>query len=217
MSIKVLLADDHGIVRAGLRLLLESDRDLTVVGEATNGREAIREVARLRPDVVVLDISMPELNGIEATQQIRTEYPGTQIVILSMYASREHIYRALQAGARGYVLKDSVGSELLEAIRAVYVGQRHLSRKIADTLIDDYLAQRTEQDMVNPLAQLSERQREILQLVAEGKSSVEIAEMLTLSPKTVETYRSRLMQKLGLADLSSLIKFAIQHGLITLD
>ena len=203
MSIKVLLADDHGIVRAGLRLLLESDRELTVVGEATNGREAVREVTRLRPDVVVLDISMPELNGIEATQQIRTEYPGTQIVILSMYASREHIYRALQAGARGYVLKDSVGSELIEAIRAVCSGQRHLSRKISDTLIDDYLAQRTEKDMVNPLAQLSERQREILQLVAEGKSSVEIAELLTLSPKTVETYRSRLMQKLGLADLSS--------------
>lgn len=217
MSIKVLLADDHGVVRAGIRLLLESDRDLTVVGEATNGREAIREAARHRPDVVVLDIAMPELNGIDAAQQIRTEYPETQVVILSMYATREHIYRALQAGARGYILKESVGSELIEAIHAAYVGQRHLSRKISDMLIDDYLAQRTEQGMTNPLAQLSDRQREILQLVAEGKSSAEIAEMLALSPKTVETYRSRLMQKLGLTDLSSLIKFAIQHGLIALE
>jgi DNA-binding NarL/FixJ family response regulator len=217
MTIKIILADDHGIVRAGLQLLISAQADLVVVGEVANGRDAVREVARLRPDVAVIDIAMPDLNGIEATRQIHEAWPAMQIIILSMYATRDHVYHALQAGARGYVLKESAGDELIEAIHTVYAGRRHLSQKITDELLDDYLEQPAQKEKVSPLAQLSGREREVLQLVVEGQSSAEIAETLFLSPKTVETYRSRLMQKLALADVPSLVKFAIQQGIIALD
>ena len=217
MTIKVLLADDHGIVRAGLRLLIESQPGLVVVGEAANGRAAVADALQFHPDVAILDIAMPELNGIEATRQICEASPDIQVIILSMYATREHVYQALRAGARGYVLKEAAGTELIEAIRAVSTGRRHLSRKVADELIDEYLEQGTWIEREKPLEQLSLREREVLQLVAEGKSSSEIGEQLFLSPKTVETYRSRLMQKLELENLSTLIKFAIRHGIISLD
>ncbi|MFN8491561.1 MAG: response regulator transcription factor [Caldilineaceae bacterium] len=216
MPISIFLADDHGVLRAGLRLLLEAQPDFKVVGEATDGREAVRKVSQLAPDVVVLDIGMPELNGIEATRQICEKCPKTQIVILSMHAASEHIFQALQAGARGYVMKAAVSEELILAIRAVHRGERHLSRKVADELISDYLAQRTRSEQANPLLQLNTHEREIIQLVAEGKSSAAIAEMLALSTKTVETYRCRVMQKLNLSDLPSLVKFAIQNGLTSL-
>ncbi|MFN8491562.1 MAG: response regulator transcription factor [Caldilineaceae bacterium] len=216
MSINVFLADDHGVMRAGLRLLLESQPDLKVMGEADNGRQAVREINQRRPDVAILDIGMPELNGIEAARQINENGVKTRMIILSMYASSEHIFQALQAGALGYVLKCSAGEELIEATRAVHHGQRHLSRKISDELIADYLFQRAKLEQPNPLAQLSLREREIIQLVTEGKSSATIGEMLALSTKTVETYRSRLMQKLNLNDLPSLVKFAIQFGITTL-
>ncbi len=217
MTIKILLADDHGIVRAGLHLLIAAQADLTVVGEVANGRDAVREVVRLHPDVAVLDIAMPDLNGIEATRQIHAAWPATQIIILSMYATRDHIYHALQAGARGYVLKEAAGDELIEAIHTVYAGRRHLSPKITDELLDNYLEQPAPGEKVNLLAQLSSREREVLQLVVEGQTSAAIAQTLFLSTKTVETYRSRLMQKLGLSDLPSLVKFAIQQGVISLD
>jgi DNA-binding NarL/FixJ family response regulator len=177
--IKVLLADDHAVVRDGLRVLLEAQSDISVVGDVANGREAVRFVLQQHPDVVVLDIAMPELNGIEATQQIHDASPSTQVLILSMHSTTEHIFRALQAGARGYLLKESAGTEVLD--------------------------------------NLSPRERQILQLVVEGKSSAEAAAMLFLSPKTVDTYRSRMMQKLGIGDLASLVKFAIQHGVTQLD
>jgi DNA-binding NarL/FixJ family response regulator len=214
MTITVLLADDHGVVRAGLRFLLESQPGLSVVGEATNGHEAVRIAASLRPQVAVVDIAMPELNGIEATHQIRAECPATQVVILSMYADPEHTYRALRAGARGYVWKEAAGDELIEAVRAVQAGRRYLSPKIADQFIDEYLVQRTQLERENPLEQLSARERAVLQLVAEGKTSPEIAERLSLSPKTVDTYRSRIMQKLGIDDLPHLVLFALRHGII---
>lgn len=217
MTIKIVLADDHGVVRAGLHLLIESQPDLSVIGQVANGRDAVRAVVQLRPDVAVIDIAMPDLNGIEAARQIHKEWPTTQIIILSMYATREHIYHALKAGARGYVLKEAAGDELIEAIRTVATGQRHLSRKIADDLVDDYLAQPALGEKLSPLEQLSAREREVLQLVAEGKSSAEIADLLFLSPKTVSTYRSRLMQKLMLPDLPSLIRFAIQAGIIAVE
>jgi DNA-binding NarL/FixJ family response regulator len=217
MTIRIFLADDHGLVRAGLRLLLETQPDLSVIGEAADGRQAVYEVARLRPDIAVLDITMPALNGIEALRRIRTECPGVGIIILSMHNTHQHIYRALKAGARGYVLKEAAGDELIEAIRTVYAGGRHLSPKISDELIEDYLAQHGPGEMENPIERLSSREREILQLVAEGKTSLVIANLLALSPKTVETYRSRLMQKLALNDLASLVKFAIQQGLVTLE
>jgi DNA-binding NarL/FixJ family response regulator len=216
MTIRVFLADDHDVVRDGLRFILEAQGDINVIGDAADGRQAVCEVEQLHPDVVVMDIAMPELNGIEVTHQIQETCPSTQVVILSMYSTPEHIFRALQAGARGYLLKESAGQEVVNAVRAVHCGRRYLSQRIAETVIDDYVHQRQSAMDRSPLQRLSPREREILQLVVEGKSSAEIAEKLFLSPKTVETYRSRLMQKLGLENLPSLVKFAIQHGLTPL-
>ncbi len=217
MSIKVFLADDHAVVRDGLRYILEAQAGITVVGEAANGLDAVAEVRKLKPDVVVMDIAMPGLNGIEATRQIRTELPKTQVVILSVYSSSEHIYRALKAGARGYLLKESAGAEVVMAVRTVHAGRRYLCEKIANTMIDTYIEQREAAEAESPLERLSIREREVLQLVVEGKSSKEIANIVHLSPKSVETYRSRLMQKLDVHDLPSLVKFAIQHGLTSLE
>ncbi len=212
--IRIVLADDHAVVRDGLRVLLQAQPDIEVVGDAANGREAMRLTQQLHPDVVVMDIAMPELNGIEATLQIHDVAPATQVLILSMHSTTEHIFRALQAGARGYLLKDSAGAEVVDAVRVVHAGRRYLSPKIASTVIDDYISER---QRASPLDSLSRRERQILQLVAEGKSSAEAAAMLFLSPKTVDTYRSRMMQKLGIADVPSLVKFAIQHGVTQLD
>lgn len=215
MSITVFLADDHTIVRDGLRYLLEAQQGIRVVGEASDGREAIRKVKNLRPDIVIMDIFMTELNGIEATGQICRECPSTRVIMLSMQSSSESIVRALKAGASGYLLKESAGRELVTAIHEVRAGRRYLSPKVSDQVIGAYL-NRTE-DIRDPLASLSRREREVLQLVVEGKTSAEIADTLFLSVKTIETYRSRLMKKLGIRDIPALIKFAIQHGLTSLD
>jgi len=214
MTIDVFIADDHSVVRDGLRFLLEADGDIRVVGGAGNGRDAVQAVQRLAPDVVLMDVAMPELNGIEATLRVRESCPRTAVLILSMHSSTEHIFRALQAGAKGYLLKDSAGAEVVDAVRVVHAGQRYLSQKIAAAVIDDYIAERRR---ASPLESLSPRERHILQLVAEGRSSAEVAAMLFLSPKTVETYRSRMMQKLGVSDVPGLVKFAIQHGVIPLE
>ena len=217
MSITVLLADDHAVLRDGLRLLLEAQHDIRVIADAANGRDAVRQVVKLCPDVVIMDIAMPELNGIEATRQIREVCPTAQVIILSIYSTSEHIFQALQAGARGYLLKESAGIEVVNAVRAVHAGQRYLSQKISDRVVDDYIMQRKAVEAKSPLVNLSPREREILQLVVEGKSSSEIAEVMYLSTKTVETYRSRLMKKLGVRDITSLIKFAVQQGLTPLE
>lgn len=211
--IRVFLADDHAIVRDGLRFLLEAQPDMQVVGQSDNGRDAVRQIAELKPDVAVLDVTMPELNGIEATRQIVQTSPLTQVIILSIHSTSEHVLRALQAGAAGYLLKESAGIEVALAVRAVYQRNHYLSRQLSQQAIQDYIEQ---QQMPDPLAALSAREREVLQLVVEGRSSAEIAEMLALSPKTVETYRSRLMTKLGIADLPGLVKFAVLHGLTPL-
>ena len=213
MPTHVLLANDHAVVRDGLRALLEAHPDLRVVGDAANGREAVKQVERLRPEVVVMDIGMPELNGIEAAVQIRRLFPATQVVILSVHKTSEHIFRALKAGAMGYVLKESAGQEVVSAIRAVQAGRRYLSEKITDTVAREFVRLGGSTPEQGPLESLSEREREVLQLVAEGHSSTEIAANLSLSVKTVETYRSRLMEKLNLHDLPSLIRFTIAHGL----
>ncbi len=217
MTISVLLADDHAIVRDGLKLLLESRPEIRVVGEATNGRDAVKQAARLRPDIVIMDIAMPELNGIEAASQIRENCPSSKVIILSMHSSTEHIYRSLKAGARGYLLKESAGVEVVNAVNAVYNGGRYLSQKISDRVIEGYLDRHDAKETEDPLERLSPRELEILQLVAEGKSSADIAGIIFLSPKTVETYRSRLMQKLNVTDIPGLVKFAIRHGLTTLE
>lgn len=217
MTITVFLADDHGVVRDGLRLLLNAHPTLQVIGEAANGREAVRQVLKLRPQIAILDLAMPDLNGIEATRQIHESCPNTQVIVLSMYASSEHIYHALKAGARGYVLKEAAADELVNAVHTVHAGHRFLNQKVSDELISDYLGNHTILTQSSPLAQLTDREREVLQLVVEGKTSSEISELIAISPKTVDTYRSRLMQKLGIKDLPALVKFAIQHGITSLE
>ena len=217
MKISVLLADDHAIVRDGLRMILETQADIQVLDTVANGRQAVRQVRKLKPDVVVMDISMPELNGIEAARQILAENPQIRVVILSMHATPEYIFRTLEAGALGYLLKESASLEVADVVRAAYAGQRYLSTRISNTLVDEYLQLHKKIPTRNILDTLSEREREVLQLVVEGKSSAEIAECLSLSRKTVETYRSRIMGKLGVEDLPGLVKFAIQHGVIQLD
>jgi DNA-binding NarL/FixJ family response regulator len=212
MTIKVFIADDHTIVCDGLRALLETQPDMEVVGTANDGREALQLIGRLEPDVAIMDIAMTELNGIEATRTISQRHPGTRVLVLSMYSSAEHVHRALQAGAKGYLLKTSAGKEVIHAVRAVYSGTRYLSQKIADTVIDDYVGGHRR---ASPLDELSSRERQVLQLLAEGKSGAVIAQMLSLSPRTVETYRRRMMQKLNVSDFSALIKFAIQQGITT--
>lgn len=217
MKIKVLLVDDHATVREGLRFLLEAQADITVIGLAVNGREAVDQVRQLRPDVVVIDIAMPKLNGIEATQRIKTEFPDVQVVILSMYSSSDQIFRALQAGANGYLLKETAGLEIAAAVRAIHAGQRYLSAEVSDKLIEEYVQQRIRDESINPLMQLSPREREVLQLVVEGQSSAEIADLLSLSCRSVETYRRRMMKKLGIDNLPNLVRFAICHGLTPLE
>ncbi len=217
MTVKVLIADDHAVVRDGLRALLEAHPEITVVGDASDGRQAVSQVFSLNPDVVIMDISMPDLNGIEATRQLLERNPQQKIIILSILGTSEHVFRALQAGARGYLLKESAGREVVEAVLAVAEGKRYLSQPIAETLVADYVRQRELAAEKSPLELLSAREREILKLVLEGKSSAEIGKQLFLSAKTVETYRSRMMRKLGVSDLPGLVKFAIQHGLISLN
>jgi DNA-binding NarL/FixJ family response regulator len=216
MTIRVLLADDHAIVRDGLRALLQGHSDFTVVGEAATGREAVLKTMGLKPDVVVMDIAMPELNGIEAVRAIRERGVAAPVVILSMHGTAEHIYRSLQAGAKGFVMKESAGKEVVKAILTVHAGRRYLSEQVSEKMVDDYIQLRKSFSRKSPLEKLSLREREVLQMVSEGKTSAKIAAILHLSPKSVDTYRSRLMQKLGITDLAGLVKFAIQHGITPL-
>jgi len=215
--IRVLIADDHAVLRDGLRYLLGAQADIEVVGDAGDGREAVRRAADLEPDVALVDVAMPGLNGVEATRQIAEVCAGTKVVMLSMHSTTEHVLSALEAGARGYVLKESAGAELVNAVRMVHSGHRYLSPSLSDLVIDHALRSRQSGAYASPLDLLSPREREVLQLVAEGRSSAEIAESLSLSPKTVDTYRSRLMRKLDISDVPGLVKFALQHRVITLD
>jgi len=197
--------------------MLESQDDIDVIGDAGNGHDAVDQAAQLCPDVAIVDIAMPELDGIDVTRKILKACTSTQVVILSMYSTSEHILQALRAGALGYVLKESAGTEVISAIRAVHAGHRYLSEKILETVVDDYLNQIETVKAESPLARLSLREREIMQLVMEGRSSTEIAHILYISPKTVETYRSRLMKKLDVSDLIGLIRFGIRYGLASLE
>jgi len=212
-AIRVFLADDHAVVRDGLRFLLQAQPDIDVVGDAADGHAALEQITRLQPDVAVLDIAMPLFNGIEVAEQIRFRDLLTRVIILSMYATGEYVFHALRAGALGYLLKESAGVEVIQAVRAVYAGQRYLSQKISDQIINDYLQTCAVVSDRDVLSQLNLREREILSLVVEGKSSAEIAKLMSLSPKTVETYRSRLMDKLGIDNLPDLVRFAIRSGL----
>jgi DNA-binding NarL/FixJ family response regulator len=213
MKIRILIADDHAVVAEGLRSLINAQTDMEVVGLAGNGREAVRLTLEKQPDMVVMDNAMPELNGIEAARVISVRCAHTRVVMLSMHSTSVHVHRALQAGAGGYVLKESVGRELVEAIRTVHAGRRYLSKPLSDDLLDRLVSGAPE----DPLSRLSDRERQVLQLIAEGNSVADIVDKLSLSPKTVETYRERMMEKLGLHDLAALIKFAIQHDVTSLD
>ena len=216
MVIRVFIADDHAIVREGLELLLASEKDIEVIGWATNGREAVEKVMQSKPDVLIMDIMMPELNGIEASRAILDRFPDLRIIILSMKATSEHINRALKAGVFGYLLKESAGKEVIEAVRTVVSGGRYLSQKISNILLEDMSSKKGGDKDQDALERLSQRERQILKLVVDGNTSLEIGNALNLSPKTVETYRSRLMAKLGVRDIPSLVKFAIQHGITSL-
>lgn len=216
MTINVVLADDHTIVRDGLRALLEANSEIKVVGDAASGSEAVEKVERLNPDVVIMDISMPEMNGVVATRHILEKNPEIRVIILSMLGTADNVFHALQAGAKGYLLKESAGREVVEAVQTVYAGEMYFSRPITGTMVNDYMQARIETQN-DSLESLSPRENEILCLVVEGKTSAEIGRRLSLSPKTIESYRSRMMQKLGISDLTELIKFAIKNGLISLD
>jgi len=217
MKIRVLVADDYAIIRDGLRIMLGNQPDMEVVGTAANGREAIQLVDEHEPDVAVMDISMPELNGIEAIQQMLPRHPHVKVVVLSIHETKPYVYRALKAGVKGYLIKETAGQEVVAAVRAVYRGERYLSHRIADLLTDPSFSYLEASIEVSPLEALSPREREVMQLVAEGKTSQEIAERLFISSKTVDSYRSRLMRKIGVEDMAGLIKFAIQHGVISLE
>jgi DNA-binding NarL/FixJ family response regulator len=213
MRITVFVADDHAVLRDGLATLLDAQPDIEVVGTASNGRTAVAEVLRLAPRVAILDISMPELDGIEAARQILAANPNTHVMILSMHAGAQHVFHALEAGVRGYMLKESASREVIEAVRVVQAGRRYLSPRVAEIVAQGV----SDRSGVSPINSLSQREREILKLVADGHSSAEIGTMLHLSPKTVDTYRSRMMQKLHVTDLAGVIKLAIQHGLTSLE
>ena len=212
MAIRILIADDHGVVAEGLKSLAEAEPGIEVVGIVADGREAVQHARESKPDVVVMDMSMPELNGADATRAILQNDPSCRVIVLSMYAEREYVRRALKAGAMGYVVKRSAAKELVDAIRAVHAGQRYLSPRVADVVIEAGA-----DDKDDPLSRLSMREREVLQLLAEGHTGAVIAQRLSLSQKTVETYRARLVEKLGIRDLPGLVRFAIQRGIVTLD
>lgn len=213
-SIRIVLADDHTIMRHGLRLVLERQPEFVVVGEASNGREAIDVVIQENPDIVIMDIAMPLLNGIEAAKRIHDERLNTAIVILSMHSDEGYILKALKAGARGYLLKDSAESDLIQAIRAVSSGKAFFSPAVSKVLADDYVRQLQRQSIEDPYDLLTARERELLQLVVELKSTKDIASMLNLSPHTVDTHRAHLMQKLNVHSIPELILYAVRKGLI---
>ena len=209
MPIDVLLLDDHAVVRDGLQALLAAQNDIRVVGSFGDSGRAVQFASEAPPDVAVLDIAMPGLDGIEAARRIHDLCPHTHILMLSMHASPEHVYQALRAGASGYVLKESAGGEVVAAVRAVHSGQRYLSGKISPHVLDDYIRERGPD---HPLERLSRRELQVLKLIVEGHTSGQVGALLGLSPKSIDTYRSRMMRKLEIEDLATLVKFAIRHG-----
>ena len=213
-KLRILLADDHTLVRQGLRKILEERPEWEVVAEAGDGREAVRQAEAAEPDVAVLDIAMPLLNGIEATRQIARRSPDVQILILSMHAIEAYIIRALKAGARGYLLKDSADAELIRGVSAVAAGKSFFSPAVAKVMLDDYVRHLADKGIVDRFEALSEREREIFQLVAEGHSNKDVADLLCISPATVETHRAHIFQKLDVHNTAELVLYAVRRGVI---
>lgn len=216
MSVRVILADDHRIMRQGLRALLESEHDIEVVDEADNGRRTVQLAREMRPDVIVMDLTMPDLNGIEATRQIVADDPGIKVLALSMHSDKRFVAGVLGAGASGYLLKDCALEELVRAIRVVVAGQVYLSPGIAGVMVEGYVREATA-DELPMFSALTPREREVLQLIAEGKTTKEIASVLTVSVKTVETHRQQIMNKLDIHSVAELTKYAIREGLTSLE
>jgi DNA-binding NarL/FixJ family response regulator len=208
-KIRILLADDHAMVRQGFRLILSSQADMEIVGEAGNGREAVELAEKLQPDVVVMDVAMPELNGIEATRRLSQSSPRTRVLALSMHKDSVYVREILRAGARGYLLKDSIDSDLLAAVRSVSRGEGYLSPAVSEAVLSDY-----RRHVTDPLDLLTSREREVLQLIAEGKTNKDIAGVLNLSVYTVDAHRGRIMEKLNLHSTGELVRFAVRKGLI---
>jgi len=207
--IRILLADDHAVVRQGFKMILEAQPDMEIVGEAGNGREAVELAGQLRPDVVVMDVAMPELNGIEAARRLVDANPHAKILALSMHKDSVYVREILRAGARGYLLKDSVAADLVAAVRSVAGGQSWLSPAVSNAVLDDY-----RRHVTNPIDLLTSREREVLQMLAEGKTNKEIAGVLNLSVYTVDAHRGRIMEKLNLHSINELVRFAVRNGLI---
>jgi DNA-binding NarL/FixJ family response regulator len=214
MSIRIILVDDHALVREGIARLLDGQQDMRVIASFGAGRDAIRYAEREEAEVAVLDVAMPDLNGIEVARGLQDASPETRIVMLSMHADIEYVHRALLAGAQGYVLKGCPGRVLLEAVRVVHAGRRFICEEVGPQALEQYVRERGISD---PLGRLSAREREVLQHTVEGRTIAETAERLQLSPKSVETYRSRLMAKLEIEDIPALVKFAIRHGITTVN
>jgi two-component system response regulator NreC len=214
-KLRLLLGDDHTLMRHGLRKIIEERQDWEVVAEAGDGRSAVQQALDLEPDVAVLDIGMPLLNGIEATRQITRRKPNVRVLILSMYADEAYVTQAVTAGASGYVLKDSAGADLVGAIAAVAAGKSFFSPPVARVLLDDYTRRLSEKGITDRYDSLSEREREIFQLVAEGHSTKEIAAILSVSPTTVETHRAHIMQKLDVHNTAELVLYAVRRGVIS--
>ena len=207
--IRILLADDHAVVRAGFKMILGAQPDMDIAGEAANGREAVELAAQLHPDIVVMDVAMPELNGIEATRRLLAADPHIRVIALSMHKDSVYVREILRAGARGYLLKDSGADDLVSAVRAVAAGESYLSPAVSNAVLDDY-----RKHVTNPIDLLTSREREVLQMLAEGKTNKEIATLLNLSVYTVDAHRGRIMEKLNLHSINDLVRFALRNGLI---
>ncbi len=215
-KIRVLVVDDHTIVRDGIRALLTLVADVEVIGEAANGREALEKVRQLTPDVVLMDIAMPVMDGLEATRRIRKEFPETKVLVLTQYDEEDYVLSIIEAGAQGFITKTAASSELASGIRAVFHGKSFLSPVAAKALVEDYQRAAPVRNRHDPYQQLTERERDVLKLVAEGYTTQEIANILVLSPKTVEGYRTQLMAKLSIHSKTELVKYAIRKGIVTI-